>query len=138
MRCHLSRGGVVTEPGSVTALSPTQCVGSRFRPLAVAYLRLWPCDSPEHADAVTARLRRFADAHGLALADVYTEQPDTPASREGAAFSALMAALRRPHITTVIVPAEHFARLHGMYRAMCTAIAVETCADLLIVAGGTR
>lgn len=136
MRCHLSRDGVVTEPGSVTTPFPMGCVGSRFRPLAVAYLRLWPCDPSEHADAVTARLRWFAEAHGLALADVYTEQPDVPASREGAAFSALMAALRRPHITTVIVPAEHFARLHGMYRAMCTAIAVETAADVLIMSGG--
>lgn len=59
------------------------------------------------------------------------------ASREGAAFRALAEALRRPHVNTVIIPMpEHFSRFGGMYRAMCTAIAVETGADIVIMSGG--
>jgi hypothetical protein len=68
------------------------------------------------------------------LADVYIEHADVPASREGAAFRALVEALRCPHIRTVIIPTpEHFSRFGGMYRAMRPAIAVETGADVLIM-----
>jgi hypothetical protein len=68
------------------------------------------------------------------LDDVYTEHTDVPASHDGAAFRALVEVLRRPHIRTVIIPTpEHFSRFGGMYRAMCTAIAVETGADIVIM-----
>ncbi len=101
--------------------------------MAVGYLRLWPSDPPAHAYALAAQLRAFAHAGGLALADVYTEQPDV-SFREGAAFRARVEALRRPHIHTVIIPtAEHFSRFGGMYRAMRAVIEVETGADVLIM-----
>jgi nucleotide-binding universal stress UspA family protein len=65
---------------------------------------------------------------------VYTEHPNVPASREGAAFHALVEALRRPHIRTLITPTpEHFSRSGAMYQATCTAIAVETGADLVMM-----
>jgi hypothetical protein len=104
--------------------------------LAVGYLLPWPSEPAEQIDAVSARLRLFAQARGLALADVCTEPVSVPASREGTAFSALVEALRRPHISTVIIPAEHYIRLRGIHRATCTAIAVETCAALLIMSDG--
>ncbi|MGH3924479.1 MAG: hypothetical protein ACRDTT_16735 [Pseudonocardiaceae bacterium] len=101
--------------------------------MAVDYPRVWPSDSPGRADALTARLYAFAHRSGLALADVYIEQPDV-SSRAMAAFRALVEALRRPHSNTMIIPApEHFSRFGGMYRAMCTAIDVETGADVLIM-----
>lgn len=140
MSCRLSCTTPRTRPGGV-AEPALMCAGSQFRPLAVGYLRPWPNDPPERTDALSARLRLFAHARGLTLADVYTEHGDVLASREGAAFNALVEALRRPHITTVIIPAEHFSRLRGMYRAMCTAIAVETGADIVIMSqhgGGVR
>jgi hypothetical protein len=125
--------GSAARPGGVAGPTLVPCAGSRFRPLAVGYRRVWPSDPAGHADALTARLRAFAHGSGLALADVYTEQTDVP-SREGAAFRALVEALRRPHINTVIIPApEHFSRFGGMYRAMYTAIDVETGADVLIM-----
>lgn len=101
--------------------------------MAVGYLRVWPSDSPGHADASTAPLRAFAHLRGLALAHVYTEQVGV-SSRDRAAFPALIEALRRPHINTVIIPTpEHFSRFDG------TAIAVETGADIVIMsAGGVR
>jgi hypothetical protein len=104
--------------------------------LVVGYLRVWPTDPPGHADALTAQLRAFADRSGLVLADVYTEQPDV-SSREGAAFDALVEALRRPHIHAVVIPSpEHFSRFGGMYRAMRTVIGAETSADVLVVSNG--
>ncbi len=45
-------------------------------------------------------LRAFAFRSGLALADVYFEEPGV-FSREGAVSSALVGALRRPYIHTV-------------------------------------
>jgi hypothetical protein len=136
MSCRGSWPAPATRPRSAAGPVPTLCAGSRFRPLAVGYVRPWPSDPPEHAEALPARLCMFAHARGLALADVFTEPADMPASRAGAAFSALVEALRRPHITTVIIPAEHFARLAGLHRAMCTAIAVQTGADVLIMSAG--
>lgn len=41
--------------------------GSRFRPLAVGYVRLWPSDPLGRADILTARLRIFAHLRGLTL-----------------------------------------------------------------------
>jgi hypothetical protein len=134
MNCHLSWAGPATQPGGVARPILTRCAGSRFRPLAVGYLRMWPSDPPEHADTLTAQLRAFARRSGLVPDDVYTEHPNVPASREGAAFRALVEALRRPHIRTVIIPTpEHFSRFGGMYRPMCTAIAVETGADIVMM-----
>lgn len=47
------------------------------------------------------------------MADVYTEEPGV-SSREGAAFSALVDALRRPHIHAVVIPSTpHFSRFGG-------------------------
>ncbi|MGH3874922.1 MAG: hypothetical protein ACRDSR_26040 [Pseudonocardiaceae bacterium] len=126
--------GSATQPGGVARPVLTLGAGSRFRPLAVGYLRLWPNDPPGHADALSAHLRAFAHPRGLALADTYTEQQPDVSSREGAAFRALVEALRRPHIHTVIIPTpEHFSRLRGMYRAMRTVIEVETGADVLVM-----
>jgi hypothetical protein len=61
-----------------------------------------------------------------------------PASRERAACSALVDALRRPHLTTVSAFL-HWSTSHGpgaWYRAMCTVIGGETGADVLIMSGG--
>lgn len=136
MSCRTSGVGSATQPGGVAGPSLTDCVGSRFRPLAVGYVRQCPSDPPGHADALTATLRAFAHVRGLALVDVYTEPADVPASREGAAFSALVEALRRPHINAVIIPTpEHFSRFGGMYRAMYAVIGMEISADVLIMSG---
>jgi hypothetical protein len=78
-------------------------------------------------------LRAFAHRCGLALANVYIERLDV-SSRVGAAFRALVEALRRPHITTVIIPTpEHFSWFGGIYRARCAVIEVGTGADVLIM-----
>lgn len=131
MSCRLNWTGPATQPLALPVI--TLGAGSRFRPLTVGYVRLWSSDPSGHADALLAQLRAFADVRGLALADVYTEQVSVP-SREGAAFHALVEALRRPHINTVIIPTpEHFSRFGGMYRAMRTVIEVETGADVLIM-----
>jgi len=132
--CRLSWVGPATKLGGV-ARPALPYAGSRLRPWAVGYLRLWPHDPPKHADTLTVQLRTFARQSGLVLADVYTEQTDVPASREGAAFRALVEALRHPHITTVIISAEHFSRFRGTSGAMCTAIATETAADIMIMSG---
>ena len=134
MSCRLSWTGPATQPGGVARPVLTLGAGPSFRPLAVGYLRLWPNDPPGHADAPSAHLRAFAHRCGLTLADTYTEQPDVSASREGAAFRALVEALRRPHIHTVIIPTpEHFSRFGGMYRAMRAVIGMETGADVLVM-----
>jgi hypothetical protein len=137
MSCRTRGAGLATKPAGV-ARPALPCAGSRLRPWAVGYLRLWPHDPPKHADTLTTQLRTFAHQSGLVLADVYTEHTDVPASREGAVFRVLVEALRRPHITTMIIPAEHFSRFKGMYRAMCTAIATETTADIVIMSGCRR
>jgi hypothetical protein len=99
----------------------------------VGYKRLQASDPPGLADQLNAEMRAFAHRCGLALADVYTEQPDV-SSREGAAFSALIEALRRPHIHAVVIPSPgHFSRFGGMYRAMRTVIETETGADVLVM-----
>jgi hypothetical protein len=101
----------------------------------VGYVRLRAFDPLELADLLIAEMRIFAHRSGFVLADTYTEHTDVPASREGAAFRALVEALRRPHIHTVIIPTpEHFSRFGGMYRALCAVINVETDADVLIMA----
>jgi len=86
-------------------------------------------------------MRAFAYRSALALAATYTEQSDV-SSREGAAFSALVEALRRPHIHAVVIPSPgHFSRFGGMYRAMRTGIETETGADVLVMSdkpGGVR
>jgi hypothetical protein len=75
----------------------------------------------------------FAHRSGLALADTYTEQPEV-SSHQGAAFSALVEALRRPHIHAVVFPsAGHFSRFGGRYRAMCAVIETETGTDVLVM-----
>lgn len=133
MSCRTSGAGSAA-PGDAAGSALPLCTGSSLRPLAVGYLRMWPSDLPGHADALTAQLQAFAHKSGLVLTDVYAEQVDVPASREGAAFRALVDALRRPHLNTAIIPTPlHFSRFGGMYRAMCTVIAVETGADVLIV-----
>jgi hypothetical protein len=134
MSCRLSWVGPATQPGGVARPVLTLCAGSRFRRLAVGYVRLWPSDPPGLTDALSTQLRAFAHRCGLALANIYTEHTDVPASREGAAFRALIEALRRPHIHTVIIPApEHFSRFGGMYQAMRAVIDMETGADVLIM-----
>lgn len=137
MSCRTSGAGSAAQPGGVVGPVLTACVGARFAPLAVGYLRVWPCDPPGRADALTARLRAFAHLRGLTLADVYIEHPDM-SSREGAAFSALVEALRRPHINTVIISAEHFSRFKGMHQAMLTVIGMETGADVLIMSSSSE
>lgn len=133
MSCRPDWAGLVTRPGGVAGPALPACVGPRFRPLAVGYLRLWRTDPPGHAKTLTAQWRAFAHRSNLALADVSTEHPDV-SSREGAAFRALVEALRRPHTPTVIIPApKHFSRVCDMHRPMCPFIDVETGADLLIV-----
>ena len=133
MSCRLSWVGPATQPGGVAGPALTLCAGSRFRPLAVGYERVWPSDPPGHADALSAQLREFADVRGLALADTYTERTDV-FSLEWAAFSALVEALRRPHIHAVIVPtSEHFSRFGGIYQAMRTLIETETGTHVLVM-----
>ncbi|MGH3695344.1 MAG: hypothetical protein ACRDRX_15380 [Pseudonocardiaceae bacterium] len=97
--------------------------GLRLRSLAVGYLRLWPTDPAGCADTLTVRLRVFAHLCGLVLADMHIEHPNT-LSFAGAAFRALVEALRCPLI--------------GMHRAMLTAVAVETGADVLVMPGRPR
>jgi hypothetical protein len=131
--CRPDRDGLVTRPGGIAGPALPACAGSRFRPLAVDYLRLWRTGPPGHAEALTAQWRAFAHRSNLALAHASTEHPDVP-PREWTAFRALVKALHRPHIHTVIIPApEHFSRVGDMHRAMRTFINVETGADLLIV-----
>jgi hypothetical protein len=96
-------------------------------------MRLQASDPPGLADLVIADLRAFAHRCGLALADVYMEQPGA-FSRERAAFSAMVKALRRPHIQAVVIPSlGHFSRFGGMYRAMRTVIETETGAEVLVM-----
>jgi hypothetical protein len=133
MSCRLNWVGLATRPGDAAGPTLAPCTGPRLRPLAVGYMRLQASDPLGLADQLNAEMRAFAHSGGLALADIYTEQPDV-SSREGTAFRALIEALRRPHITTVIIPTpEHFSRFGGMYRAMCALINVETGADVLIM-----
>lgn len=77
---------------------PRVC-GVEVPALAVGYLRPWPSDSPGHVDALTARLRAFAHARGLALVDVYTESEGV-FSREEAA---LVDALRHPRLHKAVI-----------------------------------
>lgn len=96
---------------------------------------------PGHADTLTAQLRAFAHRSGLMLDDVYTEHPDVPASREGAAFRALVEALRHP----TYVRSSFLCLSTSRGSAVCTGscirlIAVETGADIVIMSkrgGGT-
>jgi hypothetical protein len=100
----------------------------------VGYVRLPASDPLGLAEQLNAEMRAFAHQSGFVLADIYTEHTDVPASREGAAFRALVEALRRSRINAVIIPApEHFSRFGGVYRAMRTVIDVETGADVLIM-----
>jgi hypothetical protein len=90
------------------------------------------------ADQLNAEMRAFAHRCSLALTDIYTEQPGV-SSREGAAFSALVEALRRPHIHAVIIASPgHFSRFGGMYQAMRTVIQMETGADVLVMSNSPR
>jgi hypothetical protein len=96
-------------------------------------VRLQASDPPGCADQLNTEMRAFAHGCGLALANTYTEQFDV-SSREGAAFSAMVKALRRPHIHAVVIPSRgHFSRFDGMYRGMCTVIETETGADVLVM-----
>jgi hypothetical protein len=132
MSCRLSWGGPARPGGVGPTLAP--CAGLRWRPLVVGYVRLQVSDPLGLANQLNAELQAFAHRSGLALGDVYTEHTDVPASREGAAFRALVEALRRPHIRAVVIPSpEHFSRFGGMHRAMCTVIDVETGLDVLIM-----
>jgi hypothetical protein len=104
----------------------------------VGYLRLWASDPAGLADRLNADMRAFAHRSGLALADVYTEQFDV-SSREGAAFRALVEALRHPHIHAVVIPSPgHFSCFGGMYQAMRALIETETGADVLIMTDNPR
>jgi hypothetical protein len=104
MRCRLSWVDPASRPGGAAGPTLTPCAGPRFRPLAVGYVRLRASDPLGHVDALAAQLLAFAHVRGLTLADVYTEPADVLASREGAAFRALVEALRRPHICAVSSP----------------------------------
>jgi hypothetical protein len=109
-----------------------------LRPLVVGYLHLQASDPLGFADQLTAEMHAFAHRCGLALADVYTEQPDV-SSREGAVFRALVEALRRPHIHAVVIPSPgHFSCFGGMYQAMRALIEAETGADVLIMTDRPR
>ena len=132
-RCATWASPAMLRPGRVAGPALQVCAGSRLRPLVVGYLRILLTDPPGHGDQLAAELSTFADRSGLALADIYTEHPDV-SSRQGAAFDALIEALRRPHIHAVLIPSpQHFSRFGGMYRAMCTVIDIETGADILIM-----
>jgi hypothetical protein len=104
----------------------------------VGYLRLQASDPPGFADQLIVDMRAFAHRFGLALADTYTEQPEV-SSREGAAFSALVEALRHPHIHAVVIPsAGHFSRFGGMYQTMRTLIETKTGAHMLVMSDRTK
>jgi hypothetical protein len=64
------------------------------------------------------------------------------AHRSGLAFSALVEALRRPHIHAVVIPSVGpFSHFSGMYRATRTVTETETDADVFIMSdrsGSTR
>jgi hypothetical protein len=130
--------GSATRPGGAAGPALTPCTGPRLRPLVVGYMRLQASDPPGFADQLMADMRAYAHRFGLTLADTYTEQPEV-SSREGAAFSTLVEALRRPHIHTVVIPsAGHFSRFGGIYRVMRTLIETETGADVLVVSDRTK
>jgi hypothetical protein len=133
MSCRLSWAGPATHPGGVAGPALAPCAGPRLRPLVVGYLRLQASGPLGLADQLIAEMRVFAHRCGLVLADVYIEQPCV-SSHEGAAFSALVEALRRPHIHAVVIPSPgHFSRFGGMYHAMRTVIETETGADVLVM-----
>lgn len=140
MNCRLSWAGSATRPGGAAGSALAPCTGPRLRPLLVGYLRLHASDPPGLADQLFAEMRAFPHRSGLAVADTYTERPGA-SSREGAAFRALVEALRRPHITNVTIASpKHFSRF-GLYRAMRTLIETETGAHVLVVSdrsGGAR
>lgn len=136
MSCRLSWVGPATRPGGAAGPTLAPCAGPRLRPLVVGYMRLQASDPPGLANQLNADMHTFAHRSGLALADVYTEQPDV-SSREGTAFSALVEALRRPHIHAVVIPSPgHFSRFGGIYHAMRTVIETETGADVLVMIEG--
>jgi hypothetical protein len=131
--CRLSWAGPAARPGGAAGPALAPCAGRRWRPLVVGYMRLQASDPLGRADQLDAKMRVFAHRCGHALAGMYTEQPDV-SSREGAAFSAMVKALRRPHIHAVVIPSPgHFSRFDGMYRAMCTVIETATGADVLVM-----
>jgi hypothetical protein len=136
--CRLSWVGPAARPGGAAGPTLAPCIGPRLRPLVVGYVRLQASDPPGLADLLIADMRAFAYRSALALAATYTEQSDV-SSREGAAFSALLEALRRPHIHAVVIPSPgHFSRFGGMYLAMCTVIQMETGADVLVISDRSR
>jgi hypothetical protein len=87
MNCRLSWIDPATQPEGVTEPTLAPCAGLRFHPWEVDYLRVWPSDSPGHADASIAQSLTFAHLRGLAMAPVYTEQVGV-SSRDRAAFRA--------------------------------------------------
>ena len=53
MSCRTSGAGSAPQPGGAAGPVLTVCAGSRFRPLAVGYLRVWPSDPQGHAYALS-------------------------------------------------------------------------------------
>lgn len=136
-RAQLRAGGIMScRPNGVGSAQPavTDCAGSRPTQ-ARSGPRMPATGQPGRQRGLVGRSATTACSRPpQAGTDVYTEDTDVSAPRAGAAFSVLVEALRRPHIYIVITPApEHSSRFGGMYRAMCTALAVETGADVLIM-----
>lgn len=114
MSLRLSGAGSATRPGGAAGPALSPYAGSRLRPLALGYMRLPAFDPPGLADRLNLDTPTFAHRSGLVLADTYTEQPGV-SSRAGAAFSALVKALRRPHIHAIVIPSPgRFSRFGGM------------------------
>jgi hypothetical protein len=129
---RLSWASPAARPTGAAGPALVPCAGSRLRYLPVGYMRLQTSDPPGLTDLLTADMRAFPHRSGLALPDTHTEQPDEASSRQGAAFSQLVKALRRPHLPAIVIPSpEHFSRFGGMSPVMYTIIKIETGTDVL-------
>lgn len=105
------------------------------RPVVIGYLRVWAADPPEVTSRLTTEMHVYAEAEGLALADVFTDLFDPqPGVSDRAAFCALMDALRRKQYFGVVIPAPlHLSRHPASYTARRTIIETEAGARLLTI-----
>lgn len=107
-----------------------------MRPAIYGYMRVaTDDDSGEEAKLIKRELAEYANREGFALEDVFTEN----ARRTESAFYAMLDALKRSEVKSVIVPSLwHFARLPGLQDAMRYHIEQETGARIWVVQGQRR
>jgi sugar/nucleoside kinase (ribokinase family) len=82
---------------------------SQLRPTVLGYLRAHPLMTAAEIVAVKDRLADFAAAQGFALGGVFIERPET----RPAAYHALLEAIQRRGIRTVVVPGLAHLGGHG-------------------------